>query len=233
MHPQLLLLHGALGSASSFALLQKELENQYFVRALDFPGHASTPLPQNGLGLDSLVNHMNDFIASEFNSDLPVHIFGYSMGGYVGLCSALRGNTRIGKIMTLATKLKWSPEIAEAECKLLDPAFLEEKAPHFVAEIKKKHAPIDWKELLQSVSTLLIELGKGNFLAPEKISELPNPCRFLLGDRDKMVTFDETLAAYKSIKGASLAVLPETQHAFEKIDTHRLANEIRLWLPQI
>lgn len=48
----------------------------------------------------------------------------------------------------------------------------------------------------------------------------------MLGDRDKMVTLDETVNAYKAIPGAALSVFPETPHPLEKVDVSRIVFEL-------
>jgi hypothetical protein len=40
----------------------------------------------------------------------------------------------------------------------------------------------------------------------------------LLGDRDKMVLLEETVAVYKSLPNAQMAVLPCTAHPIEQVD---------------
>ena len=41
----------------------------------------------------------------------------------------------------------------------------------------------------------------------------------MLGDRDKMVSLDETVAVYKSLPNAEMCVLPNTPHPLEQADT--------------
>ena len=52
----------------------------------------------------------------------------------------------------------------------------------------------------------------------------------MLGDRDKMVTLDETVEVYKNLPQAQLAILPNTPHPIEKVNTDRLASEIKSFL---
>lgn len=52
----------------------------------------------------------------------------------------------------------------------------------------------------------------------------------MLGDRDKMVTLHETVDIYKNLSQAQLAILPNTGHPIETVNTDRLANEIKSFL---
>ena len=52
----------------------------------------------------------------------------------------------------------------------------------------------------------------------------------MLGDRDKMVSLEETTAVYKAIPHAALAVLPNTPHALEQTDPSLIAFFIHRFL---
>jgi pimeloyl-ACP methyl ester carboxylesterase len=80
------------------------------------------------------------------------------------------------------------------------------------------HAPNDWKEILQRTANMLIEMGRDNPLKPEDYKEIRIPCLIMLGDRDKMVTLEETVTVYKSLADAQMAVLPGTPHPVEQVD---------------
>jgi hypothetical protein len=52
----------------------------------------------------------------------------------------------------------------------------------------------------------------------------------MLGDRDKMVSLDETTEVYVNLPSAQLAILPNTAHPIEMVNQARLAYEIRSFL---
>ena len=60
----------------------------------------------------------------------------------------------------------------------------------------------------------------------EKLAKVKNEVLVSIGDRDKMVSLEETIAAYRAIEGASLLVLPGTKHPIEKVDIHRITSEL-------
>ena len=43
-----------------------------------------------------------------------------------------------------------------------------------------------------------------------------------MGDRDTMVSIEETLDAYRALPAGELEVLPATPHPMERVDLHRL-----------
>jgi hypothetical protein len=52
----------------------------------------------------------------------------------------------------------------------------------------------------------------------------------MLGDRDKMVSLEETVTVSKQLPNASLAVLPQTSHPVEKADPVVLSFFIRRFI---
>jgi pimeloyl-ACP methyl ester carboxylesterase len=152
------------------------------------------------------------------------------MGGYVAMYLAKHHPQKIKKIITLATKFTWDKTIAEKEIKMLNAEKIEEKLPDFANSLKKRHVPNNWKTVLEKTAAMLIEMGNDNPLKPEDYENIQHPVLLMLGDRDKMVTLDETLEVYKNLPNAQLAVLPNTPHPIEMINTGRLAREIKVFL---
>ena len=140
------------------------------------------------------------------------------MGGYVALLFAKKYPQRVDRIITLATKLYWDETTAAKEIKMLQPETIEEKLPAFAAELEKRHAPLNWKEQLLQTQQLLTNLGKQNSLDITDYKNILTPCLLMLGDRDKMVTLDETVNVYHALQNGMLAVLPQTSHPIEKAD---------------
>ena len=49
---QILLLHGAIGAADQFSLLQEELADSFTVHSLNFSGHGSSPFVAASFSID-------------------------------------------------------------------------------------------------------------------------------------------------------------------------------------
>jgi pimeloyl-ACP methyl ester carboxylesterase len=77
---------------------------------------------------------------------------------------------------------------------------------------------------------MLTEMGKENPLKTADYQNIEHPVLLMLGDRDKMVTLEETVEVYKNLPQAQLAVLPKTSHPIEMVDLDRLAYEIKSFL---
>lgn len=157
-------------------------------------------------------------------------VLGYSLGGYVSIYLCINYPDRFNKIITLATKYHWSPEVAASEAGKLNPQLLLEKAPAFVEQLKKLHPATPWETLLERTASFMHELGRNDYLAVQHLSALPHQVLVSIGDRDKMVTLDETVKAYKAFPNSQLAVLPDTPHPFERMNLQRLAQLINPFL---
>ena len=220
----LLLLHGAIGSEEQFAELKKMLSTCFTVHTINFSGHGGNDMPEQ-FEITSFAAETESYL--ERNNLESVNIFGYSMGGYVALYLALHYRKRISSVFTFATKFTWSPEIAQKETKMLNPDKIAEKLPAFAMELEKRHLPNDWRSVLNKTAQMMQNLGEQNLLSHDDISRISIRVRIGIGDRDSMVTLEETVAAYKSLPNGSLLVLPQTPHPLEQIDKQRLAHEIK------
>ena len=225
---QILLLHGAIGAANQLSLLQEELADSFSVYRLNFKGHGGSPYAAAPFSIKLFAAEVIAFLDKKEISSIPV--FGYSMGGYVAMYLAKYHPERVNKIITLATKFNWNETIAANETKMLNAGKIETKLPDFAAALQKRHAPNEWKTVLEKTAAMLIEMGKDNPLKPEDYPAILHPVLLMLGDRDKMVTLDETVEVYKNLPKAQLTILPNTAHPIEMVNQARLAYEIRSFL---
>lgn len=221
----IILLHGALGSKDQLQPLAIALENTFQVHSFNFSGHGGRPFSDIPISIpffsEQIAAYMQEANITHAN------IFGYSMGGYAAMYLAKQQPKKINKLITLATKFHWDEKIAAREVKMLDGKTIQEKVPAFAAQLQQRHAPNDWLTLLDKTSQLLTNLGKNNTLQLEDYASITTPCMLLLGDRDKMVTQEETVAVYKQLPNAQFGVLPGTPHAFEQVNMSLLAQLIR------
>ena len=224
----LLLLHGAIGAKDQLMLLEKALADSYIVHSLNFGGHGGSPLIDETFSIALFASEVITFLDGKGIES--IHIFGYSMGGYVAMYLAKNYPERIKKIITLATKFNWDENIAAQEIKMLNADKIEEKLPDFAATLQKRHAPNNWKTVLAKTSGMLTTMGKNNPLKSTDFPNIQHPVLLILGDRDKMVTLDETVEMYKNLPKAQLAVLPNTTHPIEMVNTDKLAYEIKSFL---
>jgi len=220
----LLLLHGAIGAKEQLLPLAEKLKPNYIVHALNFSGHGGEPMPTH-FSIELFANDVLNYL--DKNNLDSINIFGYSMGGYVAMYLAKNHPSRINKVMTLATKFHWTEEIAEKEIKMLNPEKIQEKLPEFAKTLEGRNKPNDWKLALKETGKMMIALGKKNTLQLSDYETIGHQTLICIGDKDTMVTLEETIAVYRQLKNANFLVLPYTQHPIEKVDLERISSEIR------
>ncbi|MDQ0783027.1 alpha/beta fold hydrolase [Chryseobacterium sp. W4I1] len=210
----LLLLHGALGHSDIFKPYEKELSKHFSIHTLLFSGHGNTEVPESGISIEKYTNELRDYIHKEDLKD--VYIFGHSMGGYVALCCALQNPENIYSVMTLGTKFDWTEEQALKESKMLDPESILLKVPKYAEQLEKQHGK-KWKQLLPAIANMMVSLGKNPVLNESNLWAVNLPVQIMTGDKDNMVSIEESINAYRSIPNAKLAILPDTKHPLEKV----------------
>jgi pimeloyl-ACP methyl ester carboxylesterase len=226
----LLLLHGAIGAKSQFGSLAKALSNEFNIHLINFSGHGGKPITEANFSIALFAGEVLDYM--EENRIERADIFGYSMGGYVAMYIARYHPARANHIITLATKFHWDQAIAAKEVKMLNAETIQQKVPAFAQQLSERHFPTDWKRLLEKTAELLTTLGDDNTLKHEDYLTVTAPCLLLLGDRDKMVTLDETVTVYKQLPDAQLGILPGTSHQLELVNLQLLVFLIKQFLSE-
>ncbi|KAA5537094.1 alpha/beta hydrolase [Taibaiella lutea] len=209
----LILLHGALGHSSNFEPYESFLSQHFNVHKVLFHGHGGSEIPAAGLSIELYVEQLQQYLEQQELND--IYVFGYSMGGYVAMCHALQYPGKITSILTLATKLNWTIEGAAKEVKMLEPELIESKVPRYAAQLMTLHGENHWKQLLPAIATLMTRLAVKPLLTQTQYESLNLPVQMMVGDKDAMVSIDETLFATKNIPNANFAVLPDTKHPIE------------------
>jgi pimeloyl-ACP methyl ester carboxylesterase len=136
----------------------------------------------------------------------------------------------VEKVITLATKFYWDEQVAAKEIKMLNAEAMEQKIPAFADQLKQRHHPNDWKLVLERTREMLIALGQNSELKLDDYQSISAPCLLLLGENDKMITVDETVAVQNALPHAELKYLPATPHPIEQVNTDMLSALIENFL---
>jgi len=221
--PHLLLLHGALGHSDIFTPYLNTLSQYFTVHTPLFSGHGNLELPSEGISIEKYTQELSEYC--EVNNLTDVFIFGHSMGGYAALCYAMKSPENINSIITLGTKFDWTEEQALKESKMLNPDVILEKIPQYAQLLESQHGS-KWKQLLPAIADLMIDLGKNPPLE-NNLATINLPIQIMVGDKDNMVTIEESSRVYRSLPNAKLAVLPDTKHPLDKVRPSLLLNLIK------
>ncbi len=224
MKQALVLLHGALGSKVHFSVLKSHLTNDFEVFDLNFDGHGGN-LTNAEFSIELFSKNLVDFLVA--NDLKKVHVFGYSMGGYVALYTALNHPAYFEQIVTLGTKFDWTAAAAEKEVKMLNPSVIEEKVPRFAESLKQLHSPDDWKNVMLKTADLMKNMGDQPPLTTADFAQITTPVTIGIGDADKMVSQEESRQAANALPNAKFAILPNVVHPIDQIPVEILVDYIK------
>ena len=219
----LLILHGALGTADLMNPLKSALQDDFKVHSLSFSGHGDAPFNENGFGIEAFAKEVKAYLQTNNLENIPV--FGYSMGGYVALHLESVHPNRFSQITTLGTKFDWNPESARHESSRLVPAVISEKVPRFAALLDSRHQ--DWERLVESTAQMMRSLGDAPLLTTENMGEIKCPITIMLGDADNMVSHDESEKAAQNLPNGQFKLLENCPHPIEKVNAEMLANVLK------
>ncbi len=226
--PAVLLLHGALGAASSMLPLAERLAPHFTVHGLDFTGHGASPAPKGLLRVETLAAQVGEYVTE--HGLAPAHIFGYSLGGFVALCLAASRPALVSRVATLATKLAWSPDVSAQMARQFDAATIRAKVPKLAESFAATHTGMGWEPLLDATRSMMDDLGATPRLTEDVLRSVTHPVRLAVGDRDSTVSVEETLAVMRALPAGELEVHPGTSHALERMDLDRLSRSLVAFL---
>ncbi|MFT4535223.1 MAG: esterase/lipase [Saprospiraceae bacterium] len=223
MKAKLLLLHGALGTKDQFRTLKEKLSDVFEVHDIDFEGHGAKESSKD-FSMDLFVENVVTYL--ELNLIEMINIFGYSMGGYVGLKLAIKYPTKVGKIMTLGTKFNWTETSAAQEIRMLNPEKIEEKIPSFANKLASIHTNNNWKEVMIKTAKMMYQLGQGDNVTSQELEQIKHEVLIGIGSEDRMVSIEESKKSVGLLQNGMLKVIEGFQHPIEKNDADELSSII-------
>lgn len=226
MNP-VILLHGALGTSDQLKPLADILETGQPIHLMNFEGHGTGSIPDRPFRMEYFTENVLKYM--DERNIRKVHLFGYSMGGYVAMYLARHFPERVEKISTLGTVLKWNSNIAEREVEFLNPDKIREKVPKFAEELNKRH-PVGWQEVALKTKDLLSDLGENPRINDSEWSEITHNIRIHVGDSDVTAGIQQSIEVYNELQNGELTVLPDTPHPIEKVNLKLLAASLNGFL---
>lgn len=224
MPPQeIIVIHGALGSASQMIPIAETLGAIAPVRLIELPGHGNTPLGERDFSIAGFVRSLG----TDVGSGRPI-AFGYSLGGYVALALEATAPGTFAGIVTYGTKFAWNPEESAREVKLLDASTIATKVPAFAAALQARHEGAGgWELVLQRTATLITAAGEDSLLTPSVLSRIRPPVTVSVGTVDATVSVQETAAAALLVENGQHVFLEGLPHAIEKVPMADIAALVR------
>jgi len=220
MKTKLLLLHGALGNKTQFGAAKALLAEHFEVYDMDFEGHGESPSDKD-YSMHVFTENVVAFL-QEHSID-KINIFGYSMGGYVALYTALKFPDKVENIVTLGTKFNWEKEAAAQEVRMLNPEKIEAKVPRFAEQLMRAHPAQDWKDVVHKTASMMLGLAEREKFTAEELGQIQHRATIGIGSLDKMVGLEESQHAAALLPNASLKQLEGVEHPIEKMAPDALA----------
>jgi len=219
--PDVILIHGALGAIDQLEPLAVALRGRSTVHRLELEGHGSTPA-SGPYSTQAFVANVRAFLVEK--GIQRASVFGYSMGGYVALALAAAAPELVPSVATLGTKLAWTPDVAAKETSRLHAPTIRAKVPRFADALEKRHARSGgWESMLSRTADYMTSLGEHADVDAATLARIQQPVRLMVGDRDAVVTIEETRDTARALAKGQFAVLPDTPHPFEQVRIPLLA----------
>ena len=222
MKPKLLILHGAMQSSVPFENLKNSLSNSFEIYCPDLPSHGFSYDEIKPFDIKSLADFTENYI--EKNGLENCFVFGYSMGGFIALYLQYQKPV-FTKILTLATKFDWDENIAQKEANMFNAEKIKLKIPAFASYLSSLHK--DWEVLTNYTKEMMIDLGKNQYFKTMDLGAISGVKRITLGDKDTMVSLEETIETYRNLNDSSLHIFPNTPHPFEKVNLEMISQEFK------
>lgn len=223
MKPTLLLLHGALGTKQQFRAVRGTLEESFELYDLNFEGHGGRESNQP-FSIALFTENVKAFM--DENSLQNVNIFGYSMGGYVGLDLAVKHPGYVNKIVTLGTKFNWTEDSTAREVRMLNPDKIKEKVPKFAQLLAAAHAPLDWENMMHKTAEMMKGIAAGASLNETDLNQLKLEVIIGVGDNDQMVTEEESKKVAALLPKGRFRLMEGFPHPIDQIAQKALADYI-------
>jgi len=219
----LILIHGALGSSNEFNSIAPLLFEKFNVIQYEIPHHGERSNSSEVFEMEELTKDLDQFVSKTGNC----FIYGFSLGGYLALSLAQKGNKNIKGIITHGTKLDWSPEIAKKEVSTLNVDFLRSKAKPFYDYLIDLHGAY-LHNLLEKTAQFMLALGNSPVITEDSVKSLHCPVRMIRGGKDKMVSKRETEFICNTISNSYYFEIPSFIHPLGFLNPKHVARTVEV-----
>ncbi|MDQ2588517.1 alpha/beta fold hydrolase [Saccharothrix yanglingensis] len=202
----LVLLHGGFGDSRDFEPNLVRLADRFRVFLVDRRGHGRTPDVPGDVDADLLAGDVVGFLERVVGG--PAHLVGYSAGGVVALGAAARRPDLVRRLVVLNSGFSADGWL-----------FLPEPDGRFPPAVVDRYAEVspDGRDHFPVVVDKFARAAR----APEVVDLAAITCPVLvLGSDDDIVHLEHTVALYRGIADAQLAIVPGSSHLmlFERPD---------------
>jgi pimeloyl-ACP methyl ester carboxylesterase len=203
----LVLLHGAFGTAESWAPLLPALKNRQII-LIEQQGHGHAPDRDTPLAYERMGDDTAALLESIHVRDADV--FGYSDGGVVGLRLAIQHPQLVGRLAILGSHTRTMESAYDQEAYKQFLSLPDDFAPPVLKEAYDRTAPdkSKWPVLVRKIKSLGRDFQ--GFPADE-VKSIKAPTLIMQGDRDG-VRPEHAVEMMRLIPNSQLAIFPGADH---------------------
>ena len=219
--PAVVLLHATLHDRHDFDPIVEQLQRDYRVIALDWPGHGESPAPEPNYQptAASYADALADVVAA---LDLPPAAFvGNSVGGFAAARLAITDPQRVSRLVLVNTGGFVASPVTNIYCRTLGrPAVMKRVLPRSIRSYMKATSEND--RAVQERALARAHTREGvvltaalwrSFAAPEHnlrpyADRITAPCLIIWGSKDTVALMRFGRATAAAIPGSRLEVLP-------------------------
>jgi pimeloyl-ACP methyl ester carboxylesterase len=202
----LVLLHGGLCTNETWEGQTAVFAARFRVLAPERRGHGHTADVEGPLTYADMTTDTIGFLDKVVGE--PAHLVGWSDGGIVGLMVAVARPDLVRKLVVIGTNYDTAGNVPEAEEMF---AHLTPDSMGTLRDMYELHSP-DGPEHWPVVFAKFVELVQREpHISVEELARISSPTLVLVGD-DDMISLEHTVALFRAIPGAELAVVPGSSH---------------------
>jgi pimeloyl-ACP methyl ester carboxylesterase len=198
----LVLLHGGVVDARFFDKNIEPLAERFHVLALDLRGHGHTADVEGPFTYQALAQDTVDFLEAVVGG--PAHLVGHSVGAGVALTVAVRRPDVVRQLVLISGAFHHDGQVG------VDEIDVDQVVAGFgasygeVSPDGEEHYPVVVKKVVK------MDLREPTMTASD-LNGVASRTLVMAGD-DDVITLEHTLALYRGIPDAELAVVPGTSH---------------------
>lgn len=226
----LLFLHGGVGSLEDFDPII-DLFAEFDCVMVDSRGHGGSTMDNTPLSYPLLACDV-EAVINDYRLVEPL-VIGHSDGGIAGLHIAARGKVKLCGLVTIASRGYPPPdELLDKVYRPLTADKWRERFPAGVTLYEKLNPERDFDRLFGTVKAMWINMEDDNYPF-HVLHKIDLPTLILCGDRDHLVSRDQTLALAKALPKAALGIFPFGSHIFHQEHPELVAPFITEFISQV
>ncbi|MFC4122713.1 alpha/beta fold hydrolase [Nonomuraea zeae] len=200
----LVLLHGGFVDSRMFAPALPVLDDRFRVFTVDRRGHGRTSDVEGPISYELMAQDMIAFLEQVVGG--PAHLVGHSDGANVAMIVAMRRPDLVRRLVLVSGNYHHDGIVPGVLEGFTDEGVLQLLAPRYgeVSPDGEKHFPVVVEKLLRMVF-------EEPTLTEDDLGRITGRTLVVAGD-DDAVTLEHTIALYRAIPDAELAIVPGTSH---------------------